>query len=94
MLRLHWQVFLSRARPPSYLAEFGGCVTKFNPARAVITRRRLIHARPPVMSRGPRQSYATHPHANGRSSSDASYVMLRMGSSQPQKSALSPSTSA
>ena len=39
-------------------------------------------------------SYTTHPHENGRSSSAVSYVILRMGSSQPQKSALSPSTSA
>ena len=39
-------------------------------------------------------SYTTHPHENGRSSSAVSYVIVRMGSSQPQKSALSPSTSA
>ena len=35
-------------------------------------------------------SYTTHPRENGRSSSAVSYVIVRMGSSQPQKSALSP----
>ena len=37
-------------------------------------------------------SYTMRRHENGRSSSAVSYVILRMGSGQPQKSALSPST--